>query len=100
MLYNFTADGNRILFLGEKTNYITSFHESELWIMDVDGSNQTKLIDNGSMIWNPELLSDGSGFLMMNKQDGDYEIWMYTFASKALVQLTHNTVFDGYLDVK
>lgn len=66
----------------------------EIFVMDVDGTNQKRLTNNqfgdGSPVWSP----DGQSVLFNSDRDGDSEIFMMIIDGTNVQQLTHNEASD------
>ncbi len=49
--------------------------DAEIYVMDVDGSDVTRLTNSG-WAWSPSWSSDGSRIAFMSGRDGDAEIYV------------------------
>lgn len=85
-----SPDGTRVAFQDQ------SGEDSEIAVMNIDGSGYTRLTDNdafdGSIpAWSP----DGSQIAFSSYRDGDSEIYVMTADGSGVEQLTENEVFDA-----
>ena len=60
-----SPDGSKIAFE----------RDSELWVMNSDGTKQTRLTNNGLIDSNPTWSPDGSQIAFVSNLDGDLDIW-------------------------
>ena len=68
--------------------------EPELYIMDADGTNQTRLTFDAAFDGNPTWSADGTKIAFQSDRDGDHEIYVIDADGSGLVQLTDNTRVD------
>ncbi|HEU4521525.1 MAG TPA: protein kinase [Thermoanaerobaculia bacterium] len=66
---------------------VSSNDQRDLWIMDRDGSNRTRLTEGGSDIL-PSAPEDGTTVAFMSMRNGRSNIWKIDVASRQLTQLT------------
>ncbi len=83
----FTPDG-RIVF-HSKTN------TSEICISNIDGSNITKLTNNTTEDWHPEVSLDGEHIVFMSNRDGNHEIYTMHIDGSNQKRLTYNNTRDS-----
>ena len=85
-----SPDCSRILFV--KNAYGGGAH-SEIWVMNADGSGQTRLTDTIGG-WNPQWSPDGTRVLFIRHPFNPAEIWVMNADGTGQTQLT-NTGGDG-----
>ena len=68
----------------------------EIYVMNSDGSNQTRLTNNSALdtylSWSP----DGSKIVFTSDRDGNYEIYVMNSDGSNQTRLTNNSSWDGY----
>ncbi|MFC1693428.1 right-handed parallel beta-helix repeat-containing protein, partial [Candidatus Latescibacterota bacterium] len=81
--------GNTILF--------TSFREGneEIYVMNPDGSNQTRITNNSATDGNPTWSSDSYKIVFYSNRVGNYEIYVMNADGSNQTNLTNNTAYDG-----
>jgi len=67
---------------------------SEIYVMNPDGSNQTNLTNNSAEDVDPSFSRDGSKIVFSSNRDGDYEIYSMNADGSNLRQLTFNSSAD------
>jgi len=86
------AAGSRIAFESVRDG------NGEIYVMDADGSNQTRLTNNpaddGSPAWSP----DGSRIAFYSDRDGNYEIYVMDADGSNQTRITNNPAGDAFLD--
>ena len=67
---------------------------SELYVMNADGTGQTRLTFNQAFDGNPTWSQDGTKVAFQSNRDGDHEIYVINVDGTGLTQLTDNTRAD------
>lgn len=68
----------------------------ELYVMNADGSNQTRLTDNLSFDTAPSWSPDGTKIVFVSGRDGNYEIYMMNADASNQTRLTNEFEYDFY----
>ena len=84
-----TPAPERIAFVGHFAS------NSEIYVMNADGSGVTRLTHNEVWDTGPSLSPDGRRIAFESTRDGDFEIYVMNADGSDVTQLTHNEVFDG-----
>jgi Tol biopolymer transport system component len=84
----FSPDGTTIIFVSDRDG------DSEIYIMDVDGTNLQRLTDNDSDDWWPDWSPNDEQIAFMSDRDGDYEIYIMDVDGTNVQQLTDNNDED------
>lgn len=84
----FSPDGAKIAFLSYRDG------NGEIYIMNSDGTEQTRLMDSAAFDGSPVFSPDGSQIAFETARDGDYEIYIMNVDGSALRRLTNNTASD------
>lgn len=102
-LPSFSADGSKIAFSRE--NYTQSPSVSDIYIMNADGTNATKLTAGIGINSDPLLLSgsDLAGTILFNSNRGNlgitsgagFDLYSIKSDGAGLTRLTSNTLLDG-----
>ena len=85
-----SPDGGSIAFESDRDG------DSEIYVMDADGSGVVQLTDNAADDWGPAWSPDGSRIAFASDRDGDSEIHVMDADGSGVVQLTDNS--DGDWD--
>ena len=78
-----SPDGRRIAFQSDRDG------DSEIYVMNADGSGVTQLTHNGAGDWGPAWSPDGRRIAFQSDRDGDSEIYVMNAAGSGVTQLTH-----------
>jgi Tol biopolymer transport system component len=97
VIADWTPDGERIVFDTDRvTPNCAEDCNVEIFIMDADGSNETRLTRNRAFDGDPAVSPDGEWIAFWSDRDGgDPDIFVMRIDGSRLVQLTHN---DGSFD--
>ena len=68
----------------------------EIYIMNVDGSEQTRLTDNPADDWGLSFSPDGSKIAFESYRDGNWEIYIMNIDGSEQTRLTDNPAFDWW----
>lgn len=78
----------------------------DLWIMDADGSNKTRILHNGATNFAPSWHPDGKRIIFssnmddwhrdINKYGHNFELYLINADGTGLERITNNAVFDGF----
>jgi Tol biopolymer transport system component len=89
----FSPDGKQIIFRAdrEKKDYL------QIYVIDIDGSNERKITDNGAVNWAPYWHPNGHVVAFTTSLHGHmhYEIYLIDIYTGIQKRLTHNSSFDG-----
>ena len=66
----------------------------EIYIMDLDGSNQTNLTNTSVRDYSPQFSPDGSKIVFVSNRDGNEEIYIMDSDGSNQIRLTNNSVYD------
>ncbi len=86
-------------------NYIIAV-PLDIWVMDSDGSNKTRLTRNGATNWAPSWHPDGKRIIFSSNMDDwhedikkfghNFELYMINFDGTGLERITYNSTFDSF----
>jgi Tol biopolymer transport system component len=89
-------DGSKILFMSNRDTGGGPSTEFEIYVMDANGDNQTRLTtntdDDRDPVWSP----DGSRIVFQSDRDGNYEIYVMNADGSGQTRLTNNIVDDKF----
>ena len=83
-----SGDGSKITFSSNLDG------DSEIFVVNSDGSGLTQLTSNTANDYNPSISRDGSKITFHSNLDGDFEIFVVNSDGTGLTQLTSNTATD------
>ena len=69
----------------------------EIYVMNPDGSGQTRLTNNPTIDWNPSWSPDGTKIVFISDRDrshGDFQIYVMNADGSGVVRLTNNPGWD------
>ena len=81
-------DGNTIVFIAHK-NSIT-----QLYTMNIDGSNLKNLSQNKARDWNAKVYPDNKKIVFMSDRDENWEIYIMNFDGSNQINLSNNPRTD------
>jgi Tol biopolymer transport system component len=88
---SWSPDGTRIVYTSRRNN-----PNAEIYIMNEDGSNKTRLTDNPAFdrcaFWSP----DGNRIVFVSNRDGNQEIYMMDTDGSNQARLTENPARDSF----
>jgi len=76
-----SADGRTIAFRSERDG------NSEIYLMDADGSNRRRVTDNPAFDGYPSIISDGSGVVFVSNRSGRWNVYVANMAGGGLTAL-------------
>lgn len=83
-----TATKGKIAFASDRDG------NAEIYIMNVDGSEQRRLTDNHAEDWDPSFSPDGSKIAFESDRDGNSEIYIMNVGGSEQTRLTNNPAID------
>jgi WD40 repeat protein len=87
---NWSPDGTKLLFRARMEG------NSDVWVMDADGSNKVRLTDAPGFDGDPRWSPDGSQILFTTDRTGDYEIFVMNADGSNQRNLTNHPADDEY----
>lgn len=69
---------------------------SNLFISDVDGSEEKQLTYVWGMDWDPSWSSDGKQIAFSSNSDSDWDVYILTVEDQKVEKLTNNSFYDGH----
>ncbi|MBV9210664.1 MAG: PD40 domain-containing protein, partial [Acidobacteria bacterium] len=84
---NCLSNGGKIVF---------SRNETDIWVMNTDGTNQTNLNNDGSFDKEPAWSPDGSKIAFTSNRDGNYELYVMNADGSNLLRLTNQAGDDRF----
>ena len=80
---SYSPDGARIVYQSR------IFDQSEIYVMDADGSNETRLTNNSADDTHPSFSPDGSRILFDSNRDGVWHLFTMNVDGSDQVRLTY-----------
>ena len=88
ILPQFSPDGSQIVFVSHRDD------NSEIYLMNIDGSNQTNLTSNPGNDSFPQFSPDGTRIVFGSERDGNKEIYIMDSVGNNQTNLTNNSAED------
>jgi N-acetylneuraminic acid mutarotase len=85
------SNGSKIVFGSVRNN-----NNHDVFVMDADGNNQTRLTTSLAYDDQPKWSPDGSKIVFMSGRDGNFEIYSMNADGTAQTRLTNNPAADGF----
>ncbi|MCU1268376.1 MAG: exported protein of unknown function [Acidobacteria bacterium] len=86
-----SANGSKIVFGSSRFG-----GNHDIYVMDTNGSNQTRLTTNAAYDDQPKWSPDGSKIVFMSNRDGNFEIYSMNADGSNQTRLTNNPAADGF----
>jgi Tol biopolymer transport system component len=86
---SWSPDGKKIAFVSYRNGH------SDIYIMNADGSDQTRLTDNPARDVEPSWSPDSRKIVFASDRDGNFEIYTMNADGSSQTRLTDNSVKDG-----
>jgi Tol biopolymer transport system component len=84
-----SPDGQRLAFFSTTTD-----EDSEIFVMNSDGSGRTQITDNTAGDWDPAWSPDGAKIIFASDRDGNPELYVMNADGTAPTRLTFDVRFD------
>lgn len=84
-----SADGSKVAFVSLRDGTF-----EEIYIMNSDGSGQTRLTTNNEVDLDPAISADGTKIVFASLRDGNWEIYTMNSSGGNLQRVTNNTFRD------
>ncbi|MFC1981515.1 TolB family protein [Chloroflexota bacterium] len=85
---NWSPDSKQIVFTSSRSG------DHDIYVMNNDGTNQTKLIGNPALDWDPAWSPDGTKIVFVSLRDGNPEIYVANADGSDVTRLTSNEADD------
>jgi Tol biopolymer transport system component len=87
----FSLEGNKIVFESDR---VGGLYQYEIFVMNSDGSDQTRLTYNQGNDLIPILSPDNKHVVFLSWQDGNSEVYLIGIDGSGQINLTNNPAFD------
>jgi Tol biopolymer transport system component len=95
---NWSPNGKHLVFTSDRDdpNPVTCFPKCnyEIYVMNSDGSEQTRLTDGAAADYHPAWSPDGTQILFVSERDGNQEIYVMDADGSSQRRLTNNSAAD------
>jgi len=88
-------ESNPVMSSDGRLLYATFSHQTDLYIMDVDGTNAERLTFHTQNNFGPQISNDGTKIVYMSSRTGNGELWLIDRTSGTERQLTFREGYDG-----
>ncbi len=101
---SWSPDGKQIAYESFGIFNANGFFQSDIWVMDVDGTNPRNLTNHVASDWNPDWSPDGTQIVFQSDRNsdwefdiwgGNWEVYVMTPDGANLVNLTKHPAKDG-----
>jgi Tol biopolymer transport system component len=94
---SWSPDGTKIAFYSRRHDELPNppFND-EIYVMNPDGSDQTRLTNNPAQDWQPAWSLDGTKIAFVTDRDGSDEIYVMNADGSGLTRLTNNQYSDWH----
>lgn len=83
-----SPDGTKVVYVRRGMNIMTDSRQSRLWIVNVDGTEHSKLTNREMQESNPRWSPDGSQILFSSSTENGSEIFVYWLKTAKVAQLS------------
>jgi Tol biopolymer transport system component len=90
-IVDYLAGGPKIVF-----GSVRNGRNHDIFTMDLDGANQTRLTTNPAYDDQPKWSPDGNKIVFMSNRDGNFEIYSMNADGSNQTRLTNNPAADGF----
>ncbi len=86
-----SPDGRRLVYVERTTDFAANKGRNDLWLIDLDGSNPTRLTSDVASDTEPRWAPDGKGLYFLSTRSGSSQVWWMPIpgTDKDAVQVTH-----------
>jgi tol-pal system beta propeller repeat protein TolB len=85
-----SADGLRLAFFSDRDG------NAEIYVMESDGSSQTRLTDDPAPDYSPRWSPDGQHLLFISERDGNAEVYVMNTDGSGLLNLSNDSAHDEF----
>src|SRR3989442_1267839 len=86
----FTGVNGKIAFVSGRDG------DFEIYVMNADGTDQTRLTNALGFDWHPSWSPDGTKIAFDSERDGDFEIYVMNADGTDQTRVTHSPIVDGH----